>query len=714
MMLNLSRSRAIRAVACPSRLSFSVSSKSSVPPTLPPPTASFKLPSQTSALTPPTSKVPSVVTDSSRGGSLPKLLLLGLLSTPAAAAIYLKLNPEWNPAVLKDDARWIKLREAVLGEAATEVVVAPSNRSPEYFSAVINTAMQDMGNGGELKESKKELKKEETKKDAKMKIKEEEEKKKDAKIKDKEEKKKTKKKKDKMKEKEKDASMKDKEDEKKKEKKMKKAEKKAEKDRKKTHESKSEKTTDKVEKKLEKAAKKAEKAELKVAKLKKQTKKTEHSLHNEEDIVTLDVRKLAAAATGATSAIAKTVDAATAKAREVITELADDVSPANLSHEVNKKIQATTNELLSSLKEESDAAAAEMDEQYLSNLNELDANALAIRVAQLATEMKHRSKWEAVRLLESLRRMEEDVQKKSAHVLRRQDELHKELLARELRLQQEVLSRQSRDEMDALKKQYADDLARNVSQQRASLLSEVQRTFARESKAIEDRYDERLKEVTEKMQKVLTEERAKRVQELQQYRAELRALGMVLDSSSTYEAFSHRVHKTSMAALALSDRVEAAAPLQSEVRALRKAAKSDPFIETAVNSLSQEAIEIGAPSVGQLQERFKAVKSVGHRTALIPENSGIVGQAFGTALSLLMIPPGGPIEGNDVDAVFSRADFAVQAGNLEKAVDEMKALSGIPAQISQDWITAAESRLAVEQTAKVIKAHVALLAASCS
>lgn len=54
--------------------------------------------------------------------------------------------------------------------------------------------------------------------------------------------------------------------------------------------------------------------------------------------------------------------------------------------------------------------------------------------------MKHRSKWEAVRLLESLRHMEEDAQKKSAEVLRRQDELHKELLARELRLQQEPLA----------------------------------------------------------------------------------------------------------------------------------------------------------------------------------------------------------------------------------------------------------------------------------
>lgn len=351
---------------------------------------------------------------------------------------------------------------------------------------------------------------------------------------------------------------------------------------------------------------------------------------------------------------------------------------------------------------------------YTSLFQELDANALVIRVAQLATEMKHRSKWEAVRLMESLRHMEEEARKKSAAVLCRQDELHKELLARELRLQQELLSRQSREEMAALKKQYADDLARSVNQQRASLLSELQRTFARESKAIEERYTQQLENAKKEMQKTLADERANRVQQLEGYRAELHAIGKVLDTSSTYEAFSHRVHKASMAALALSDRVEAAAPLRSEIRALCRAARNDSFIEAAVKSLPSDVLEKGAPSVSQLQDRFKVVKSVGHRAALVPESSGIIGQAFGTVLSLLMIPPGGPIEGTDTDAILSRAEFAVKAGDIEKAIMEMKGLSGLPAQVSQDWIVAAESRLAVEQTAKVIKAHVALLAASCS
>lgn len=94
-------------------------------------------------------------------------------------------------------------------------------------------------------------------------------------------------------------------------------------------------------------------------------------------------------------------------------------------------------------------------------------------------------------------------------------------------------------------------------------------------------------------------------------------------------------------------------------------------------------IDEGAPSVSQLQERFKVVKKVGHRAALAPASSGLVGQLFGGALSYLIIPPGGPIEGNDTDAIFSRADYALKAGDIESAIHELKSLSGTPAEVSK-------------------------------
>lgn len=45
---------------------------------------------------------------------------------------------------------------------------------------------------------------------------------------------------------------------------------------------------------------------------------------------------------------------------------------------------------------------------------------------------------------------------------------------------------------------------------------------------------------------------------------------------------------------------------------------------------------------------------------------------------------------------------------------QVEQLSDYPAEIASDWLQEARSRLLVEQAAKVVKAHVSLLAASCS
>lgn len=57
-------------------------------------------------------------------------------------------------------------------------------------------------------------------------------------------------------------------------------------------------------------------------------------------------------------------------------------------------------------------------------------------------------------------------------------------------------------------------------------------------------------------------------QVLDDLRLQLNALNAVLDSRSVYESFSHQVHKVSVAALALSNQIEASAPLHAEVRVI--------------------------------------------------------------------------------------------------------------------------------------------------
>lgn len=96
-------------------------------------------------------------------------------------------------------------------------------------------------------------------------------------------------------------------------------------------------------------------------------------------------------------------------------------------------------------------------------------------------------------------------------MLRRQEELHKELVAKELRLQEEILTRKTREETEKLKKSYAEDLARNVNAERATILNKLQETFTREKKIIEDRYAQQLRSKSKEVQEILAKERTQRV-----------------------------------------------------------------------------------------------------------------------------------------------------------------------------------------------------------
>ncbi|KAG9408028.1 hypothetical protein AC1031_021268 [Aphanomyces cochlioides] len=418
-----------------------------------------------------------------------------------------------------------------------------------------------------------------------------------------------------------------------------------------------------------------------------------------------------AEAVKAATAIQKKLDDAAAKEKAAIDELNRELE--TFEEKAKEASAATKNKVVKKARAEAEALSEELDNTILADIKELDAETLRLRVAQLATEMKNRSKWEAVRMLESLKRMEEEVHAQHAELLRQQDIMHKELLARELRLQEEVLTRTARKELNGLREQHDAQLIALVTTQKAQIQAEFDKNLAALKAESEKKIQEQIAQKAREIQAVAQKEQAGRIKELEAIRVELKAVNELLGRTSDYEAFSHQVHKVSVAALALTNRIEAAAPLHNEIRALRTAGKGDKFIEETIKTLAPLAD--GAPSVAQLQQRFKQVQKAARQAALVPENSnGLVGHLFANALYFFMIPPGGPIQGDDAEAIFSRADYALRGGDIESALIEMDKLAGLPREVVSDWVVAAKSRLAVEQTAKVVKAHVSLLAASLS
>lgn len=202
-----------------------------------------------------------------------------------------------------------------------------------------------------------------------------------------------------------------------------------------------------------------------------------------------------------------------------------------------------------------------------------------------------------------------------------------------------------------------------------------------------------------------------RLAQLEALAVQVRAFDRVFDGNNSAERFSHLVHKLSSATMALSSRADGAAPLTAEVKLLRKAGSGDSIVELAVASLPERVVSGGALTAAQLRHRFDDVRDAATAAALAPDDT-MLGHAAGAFFSSIMLKPRGVLQGDDVDAVLSRVAFALDGGDLEKAVAEMGGLSGLAQEAAADWMEAAQDRIALNQALTLVKTHSALLAAS--
>ncbi|CAN0465973.1 unnamed protein product [Laminaria digitata] len=76
----------------------------------------------------------------------------------------------------------------------------------------------------------------------------------------------------------------------------------------------------------------------------------------------------------------------------------------------------------------------------IQDLKELDEDSLRFRVAQLATEMQEKAKWESLRLMDGVKKMEAEIARKYEALLSEQKEMFSSENGKALREQEEELS----------------------------------------------------------------------------------------------------------------------------------------------------------------------------------------------------------------------------------------------------------------------------------
>jgi mitofilin len=204
-------------------------------------------------------------------------------------------------------------------------------------------------------------------------------------------------------------------------------------------------------------------------------------------------------------------------------------------------------------------------------------------------------------------------------------------------------------------------------------------------------------------------ERTKRLAKLDELSADVKRLEhVVLDNATHLDESTHLndlwAALRALATAAVDSPVRK--PFRQELSTLREisAAKGDPVIAAALASLDRSDVpDIGVEPLGDLTTWF--VTSVAphvSEVALVPdENAGVLSHLASHLLSSLRFQRHGLVPGSDVLSVLARAEYYLNAKDLDSAARELNQLKGPAKLLLGDWLEAARRRLEVQNAVQV-------------
>jgi mitofilin len=356
---------------------------------------------------------------------------------------------------------------------------------------------------------------------------------------------------------------------------------------------------------------------------------------------------------------------------------------------------------------QSAALRQELDATLLKDLHLLDAPALRTRVAQLAAEFFERTKWEGVRMHQALRLVEAEVSKRYIDLLAQQRaelevEANKLLQARQEAMYVEA-SRRSQESI--LKQEEA-----------------TNRTLRAQAEGFKGVLDSALKQQEAELRSQLTEEmnhnlaliREGHVQQMLKVQndmaalqADIAAFHAAADALDASKAMSAKLHKQSAAVMSLETAIKSSQPLTASLAQVRNSCDGDPLVLALLESIPAAVAKTGVPTVSELKARFAVVRGEVRKIALQPEGlPATLGAMVGSGLASVYWAPQGPVKGDGVEEVLSRAAHALDQGRLPEALGELKDIQQPKMQaLMRDWLDLAQARLASDQTAVALRSY---------
>uniref|UniRef100_A0A7R9YBK3 MICOS complex subunit MIC60 n=1 Tax=Pinguiococcus pyrenoidosus TaxID=172671 RepID=A0A7R9YBK3_9STRA len=346
------------------------------------------------------------------------------------------------------------------------------------------------------------------------------------------------------------------------------------------------------------------------------------------------------------------------------------------------------------------ALRRELEATFLADAHTVGIEELRNRVASLVTILQERTRYEALRISEALRRAEEESARKYNALLEDQRKnLTMEL--NEHRQAMQLADVRAREEALALMKsqmeeKYQAELRLRTGDMERLLQQQIRRQELEFNAAVLDK----VKELTDS-----------RSEAYKQMAAEVGLLRSSVAETKALDAKSLEVHKITAAALSLAQKFETNEPFLQEANTLaRLSSSAGPEISSLIEELPQDAMKKGIPTLPQLQYRFDRVKRAArHESNVPPEMPGFGGQIVASVTTFLTVPPKGLVKGSGPEERLARAAYFVQTGELAKAASEVSGLTGRAKAAVQDWLNDAESRIKADKVSAAITLQAASL-----
>jgi len=141
-------------------------------------------------------------------------------------------------------------------------------------------------------------------------------------------------------------------------------------------------------------------------------------------------------------------------------------------------------------------------------------------------------------------------------------------------------------------------------------------------------------------------------------------------------------------------------PFQQDLQAVRALNIADAGVTQPLDAVAPFAAK-GIPTRAQLTDRFQPLAGEIVRAEIRGEGNSWIDSAVGKLSTLVTVRrEGGGVVGTTADAIVARAEAALSAGNLAKAVEELSTLQGPAAQTAAPWLADAKARVAADQAAR--------------